>query len=70
MRRILALLCFAASLGTAGAAELPSRDAKPPAQKARRCEIAGRPGYLAADGQTCIRISGFVSGQVSGGNLK
>ena len=68
MRLLFVLLVLFAT--AAHAAELPSRDAKPPAQKAKRCEIAGHPGFIAADGQTCIRISGFVSGQVSGGNLK
>jgi hypothetical protein len=63
------LVCLILFAGDASAAELPSRDAKP-APKARRCEIGGQPGFLAADGQTCVRISGYVSGQFSGGNLK
>ena len=68
MYKTLAFVLLSAA--TARAAELPSRDAKPPAAKAKGCEIAGKPGFLAADGQTCIRVSGYVSGQVSGGNLK
>jgi len=68
MYKTLAFALLAAS--AASAAELPSRDAKPPTAKAKSCEIAGKPGFLTADGQTCIRISGYVSGQVTGGNLK
>jgi len=65
---MLVVLLFAAS--TAHAAELPSRDTKPPPAKAKRCEIAGQPGVLAADGQTCIRVSGYISSQATVGNLK
>jgi hypothetical protein len=70
MRKILALICLAAFVSAASAAELPSRDAKPPAQKAKRCEIGGQPGVLTADGQTCIRVSGYISSQFTGGSLK
>ena len=64
---LVVLLAFAS---TTNAAELPSRDAKPPPTKAKRCEIAGQPGLLAADGQTCIRVSGYFSSQATVGNLK
>ncbi len=70
MRKIATLAYLAASLGAAHAAELPSRDTKAPAAKAKRCEIAGQPGILAADGQTCIRVSGYFSSQATVGNLK
>jgi hypothetical protein len=71
MRLPSAFLIMAATFGAAHAAELPSRDAKPPAQKAKRCEIAGQPGILTADGQTCVRVSGYVSSQATaGGALK
>jgi hypothetical protein len=71
MRQSLAFLLFA-MLGAAPAmaAELPTRQTKPAATPAKRCEINGKPGILAADGQTCLRFSGYVSGQVSVGNLK
>jgi len=64
MRLPSAFLIMAATFGAA-------RDAKPPAQKAKRCEIAGQPGILTADGQTCVRVSGYVSSQATaGGALK
>ncbi len=56
--------------GAALAAELPTRQAKPAAPPARSCKINGKPGFLAGDGQTCIHLGGYVSGQVSTGNLK
>lgn len=62
----LSLALTAAAL----AAELPSRQTKPSTAPVKRCEIAGKPGYLAGDGQTCIRLGGYVSGQVSVGTLK
>ncbi len=70
MRYMLAFACLAVSVSTAHAAELPSRDAKPPPAKVKRCEIAGQPGVLSADGQTCIRVSGYFSSQATVGNLK
>jgi hypothetical protein len=67
-----ATLVLIAALGAycATAAELPMRQAKPTDKPLRHCEIQGKPGFLASDGQTCIRLSGYVSGQVSAGNLK
>ena len=70
MRPLLVFLCLVVALSAAGAAELPSRDAKSAPPKTKRCEIGGQPGFLAADGQTCIRISGYVSGQMTSGALK
>ncbi len=71
MRKHFAAAALVAALAApAAAAELPSREAKPPAQKARGCEIDGKQGVLASDGATCIRLGGYISGQVEGGNLK
>jgi len=57
--------------GTAGqAAELPAQNKKPTqAEPVKRCDIAGNPGVLAANG-VCVRLSGYISSQVSGGNLR
>jgi hypothetical protein len=52
------------------AAELPAQNKKPTkAELARACDIAGNPGVLAANG-VCVRLSGYISSQVSGGNLR
>ena len=56
---------------TAGqAAELPAQSKKPTKTEAvKKCDIAGNPGVLAANG-VCVRLSGYISSQVSGGNLR
>jgi hypothetical protein len=52
------------------AAELPAQNKKPTkAEHAQACDIAGNPGVLAANG-VCVRLSGYVSSQFSGGNLR
>jgi hypothetical protein len=62
----LALLCACG----AGAAELPSRAAKTkPAEKPRICEIGGEQGFVTPGGG-CMRVGGYVSVGVTGGNVK
>jgi hypothetical protein len=52
------------------AAELPAQNKRPDkADLAKTCDIAGNPGVLAANG-VCVRLSGYISSQVSGGNLR
>jgi hypothetical protein len=54
----------------ARAAELPAQSKNPTkAEPAKKCDIAGNPGVLAANG-ICVRLSGYVSSQFSGGQLK
>jgi len=64
---VLAVLCACG----AGAAELPSRAAKtkPPEAKARTCEIGGARGFETPGGG-CVRIGGYVSVGVAGGNVR
>jgi hypothetical protein len=72
IERWLVCALAAALLGaTAGqAAELPAQNKKPTkAEHAQACDIAGKPGVLAANG-VCVRFSGYVSSQFSGGNLR
>ena len=58
------------SAATGQAAELPAQNKKPiKAEPAKTCDIAGNPGVLAANG-VCVRFSGYVSSQFSGGNLR
>jgi hypothetical protein len=49
-------------------AELPSRKATPPAP-VRTCEINGKPGYRLPGSDVCLKLSGYVSGQISAGTL-
>ncbi len=54
------------------AAELPSqRHADKPAhaEAARKCNVAGSPGVLAGNG-VCVRLSGYITSQFGGGQLK
>ena len=63
----LAVALLAATSGQA--AELPAQNKKPTkAEPAKACDIAGNPGVLAANG-VCVRLSGYISSQVSGGQL-
>jgi hypothetical protein len=64
-------LAAAVLAATAGqAAELPGQTKKPTkAEPAKTCDVAGNPGLLAANG-VCVRFSGYVSSQFSGGNLR
>ena len=70
----VAFALAAALLGAAAgqAAELPSQRAqtnKPKqAEPARTCNVAGKPGILAANG-VCVRLSGYISSQFSAGQL-
>ena len=49
-------------------AELPLRKATPPAA-VRTCEINGKPGYRLPGSDVCLKLSGYVSGQISAGTL-
>ena len=75
VRRTVAFSLTAALLGAAagGAAELPSQRGqthKPKrAESARTCNIAGAPGVLMANG-VCVRMSGYVSSEFTGGQLR
>jgi hypothetical protein len=74
MKRIRIALHFSAfavaAVASAQAAELPTRNAPPPAPAVKSCTVNGKPGVLAGDSGVCIRVSGYVSGQIEGGNLK
>ncbi len=63
----LGLCLMVAGVGLAGAAELPSRKTDAPPPPAKRCEIAGKPGFLLSDGQTCVKLGGYVTGGVVAG---
>jgi hypothetical protein len=70
-RRMACALSAALLAATAvQAAELPAQNKKPnKAEPAKTCDIAGNPGVLSANG-VCVRLSGYISSQVSGGNLR
>ncbi len=64
----LALMVLGAAAGHG--AELPAQNKNPTkAEPAKKCDIAGNPGVLAANG-VCVRLSGYVSSQFGAGQLK
>ena len=63
----VSLVAFSAA-APAISAELPSRKATPPVP-VRTCEIAGKPGYRLPGSDICMKLSGYVSGQISAGTL-
>jgi hypothetical protein len=75
IRRRVAFALAAALLGAAvgQAAELPSQrgqsDKPKKAEPAKACNVAGNPGVLAPNG-VCVRLSGYVSSQFGGTQLK
>ena len=75
VQRWVAFILAAALLGAAvgQAAELPSQrgqsDKPKKAEPARACDVAGSPGVREANG-VCVRLSGYVSSQFGGAQLK
>jgi len=67
---IFAAFCAVAVAGARGA-ELPTRNApSTPPPPAKTCTVNGKPGVIAGASGVCIKLGGYVSGQVAGGNLK
>ena len=53
----------------ATAAELPTQVKKANPEAAQKCNIGGISGVVAANG-VCIKLGGYISTQVEGGQLK
>jgi hypothetical protein len=72
-RSVALALAGAVVTAVAGqAAELPLQrhsDKPKQAEAAKKCNIAGFAGVLASNG-VCVRLSGYVSSQFGGGQLK
>src|SRR3984957_8943114 len=65
------LLGSAAGLGavaSAQAADLPTRKAAP-VEYVRVCNVGGITGWTMPGSDTCVKISGYMTGQFTGGNL-
>ena len=65
---LIALAALVAA-SSANPAELPSHKATTPTAPAKTCEIDGKPGYRLPGSDVCVKLSGYVSGQVSAGTL-
>lgn len=53
----------------ATAAELPTQVKKANPEAAKKCNIGGVSGVVAANG-VCVKLGGYISGQFEGGQLK
>ena len=62
------------AVASAQAADLPTRKGPVAAEYVRVCSItvAGAPvvGFVLPGSDTCVKISGYITGQIEGGNLK
>ena len=62
------------AVASAQAADLPTRKGPVAAEYVRVCSItvAGAPvvGFVLPGSDTCLKISGYITGQIEGGNLK
>jgi hypothetical protein len=57
------------AVASAQAADLPTRKAAPVAQYVKICNVGGITGWTLPGSDTCVKLSGYVSAQVVGGNL-
>jgi len=68
IRRVIAI--FMALTAVASAAELPVHAKRPkPPEAAKKCNVGGMPGVLAAN-NVCVKLSGYVSAGFNAGQIK
>ena len=53
----------------AQAADLPTHKAAPVAQYVRICNVGGITGWVLPGSDTCVKLSGYITAQFTGGNL-
>ena len=56
------------AVASAQAADLPTRKAAP-VEYVRVCNVGGITGWVLPGSDTCVKLSGYITGQVTGGNL-
>ena len=56
------------AVGAAQAADLPTRKAAP-VEYVRVCNVGGITGWTLPGSDTCLKLSGYITGQFVGGNL-
>ena len=56
------------AVAAAQAADLPTRKAAP-VEYVRVCNVGGITGWTLPGSDTCVKLSGYITGQVTGGNL-
>ena len=58
------------AVASAQAADLPTRKAAPVAEYVKICNVGGITGWTLPGSDTCLKISGYITAQFTGGNLK
>ena len=58
------------AVASAQAADLPTKKAAPAAEYVKVCTVGGITGFVLPGSDTCMKISGYLTGQMEGGNLK
>ena len=53
----------------AQAADLPTKKAAP-AEYVKICNVGGMAGFIIPGSDTCLKISGYITAQVEGGNVE
>jgi hypothetical protein len=56
------------AVASAQGADLPTRKAAP-VEYARVCNVGGVTGWTLPGSDTCVKLSGYITGQFEGGNL-
>ena len=56
------------AVATAQAADLPTRKAAP-VEYVRVCNVGGITGWTLPGSDTCVKMSGYITSQMTGGNL-
>src|SRR5271169_1193525 len=54
----------------AQAADLPTRKAAPVVEYVKICNVGGITGWTLPGSDTCVKFSGYITGQFEGGNLE
>src|SRR5208337_5215847 len=57
------------AVASAQAADLPTRKAAPVVQYVRICNVGGITGWTLPGSDTCVKLSGYMTAQFTGGNL-
>jgi len=67
---VIAIFMALTAAAAASAAELPAhaKRSKPP-EAAKKCNVGGIPGVLAAN-NVCVRMSGYISAGFNAGQIK
>ena len=57
------------AVASAQAADLPTKKAAPVAQYVKICTVGGITGWTLPGSDTCVKLSGYITAQFTGGNL-